>query len=429
MIHIETEEWSDLSPDKDERLRHVNWDDNIDIQQVITHLQGQVNIIERRDGIAIETTSFVGTITLGELQITIYPKIAFQQLMRLLKYAYSLRDIDVYETSQQSIAQMPFQDLLVQQLLTEIKELLSRGLRRDYIPRHEMLSIPRGKIDMRRFVANGGLKEAELPCIHYPQQSDTIFNRILLAGLQLATIVTDKLTLRTQARRLMGLLADEVSSVPITEDLLSQGFNELNRLTQSYQSALQLILWLKQGYGIVLDRGESRLTSLPGFLFNMNVFWERLLAKFLKENLPDYTVRDQYRLNEMMAYKAGHKAGRRSPSPRPDYAVIDANDQVLLLDAKYRDIWNKGLPRDMLYQLVIYALSQGEVKTSAILYPTSYPHAHAETILVRNPVDLDTGAEVHLRPIQVDRIDDLIAQEGVLGQRQRTEYANYLVFG
>ena len=429
MIYIETEEWTDISPVEDERLGHVNWDGETDIQHLIRHLQGQVSIFERRDGISIETTSFVGTITLGDVRITIHPKIAFQQLMRLLKYAYSLRDIDIYETSQQSISQMPFQDLLVQQLLTEVKELLSRGLRRDYIPRHDMLSIPRGKIDMQLFVANGGLKAAELPCIHYPQQSDTIFNQLLLGGLRLATVITDNLMLRTQARRLVGLLTDEVSSVPLTESLILQGFNELNRLTHSYESALQLILWLKQGYGIVLDRGENRLTNLPGFLFDMNIFWERLLGKFLQENMPDYTVKDQFRLNEMMVYQAGHKPGRRSPSPRPDYAVIDNEGQTMLLDAKYRDIWNKGLPRDMLYQLVIYALSQKETCESAILYPTVSGHAYPETIRVQNPVNLNKDAEVHLRPINVDELDNLIMESGVFGKRRRIEYAHNLVFG
>lgn len=62
---------------------------------------------------------------------------------------------------------------------------------------------------------------------------------------------------------------------------------------------------------------------------------------------------------------------QRSPTPRPDYAVMHQGTIRALLDAKCRDLWEKQLPRDLLYQLVVYAVSQRASPKSAIRFPTT----------------------------------------------------------
>ena len=86
----------------------------------------------------------------------------------------------------------------------------------------------------------------------------------------------------------------------------------------------------------------------------------------------------------------GHDAvcARHNPSTghphRPDYVVSRDGTVVAMLDAKYRDIWEKGLPREMLYQLAICALSQRAGGKATILYPPSRRAARPEVIDIRD---------------------------------------------
>jgi 5-methylcytosine-specific restriction enzyme subunit McrC len=102
---------------------------------------------------------------------------------------------------------------------------------------------------------------------------------------------------------------------------------------------------------------------------------------------------------------------------------------VAILDAKYRDLWENPLPRDMLYQLALYAMSyQGGVAT--ILYPTSHAEAAESRIEIRGPKSGERRALVRLRPILLDRLARLVsAKPSPAVLRERRSFAREVVFG
>ena len=161
----------------------------------------------------------------------------------------------------------------------------------------------------------------------------------------------------------------------------------------------------------------------------MNTFFQALLSRFLRDNLPTYSVRDEHGLKGMMRYNPEfRRPNRKSPTPRPDYAVLKSNTLVALLDAKYRDLWEKSLPREMLYQLVMYAISCDD-KQSSILYPTLNVRAKEERLDVSHPLSGSHLGQVCLRPVNLSRIEELVSADTAALRRERTAYAERLAFG
>jgi 5-methylcytosine-specific restriction enzyme subunit McrC len=276
---------------------------------------------------------------------------------------------------------------------------------------------------------DGGTVTATLPCQHHPRIEDTLLNRGLMAGLRLAGAIASVVELRRESRRLAALMEEQVSSVRLDGITLDRATRQINRLTTAYAPAFSIIRLLVEAQGVVLE-GQSTTTTLPGFLFDMNAFFQALLSRFLRENLPGYAVRDEHGLKGMMRYNARFNPKRRqSPTPRPDYVVTQQGVIRSILDAKYRDLWEKQLPREMLYQLVVYAISHRQQPQSSILYPTTDARAKEARIDITDPLFGRHIGQVCLRPVLLPLLEKMVTSKNSQARREREAYALRLLLG
>jgi 5-methylcytosine-specific restriction enzyme subunit McrC len=142
----------------------------------------------------------------------------------------------------------------------------------------------------------------------------------------------------------------------------------------------------------------------------MNALWQRLLGRVLSEWAPGVTVREEFTLRHLFqSDPAFTPRPRRLRNPRPDFAVLLPGKPVRYLDAKYRDLWTQGLPRDMLYQLALYASAQAG-GAAAMLYPTEAVEAAEERLDVCNLIDGRPAASVALRRVHLQRLVELVAE-------------------
>jgi 5-methylcytosine-specific restriction enzyme subunit McrC len=448
-VSITLKEWENYQPVPGSPLQNIYLLDDKEVHDAAHYLaeRGMLRLTEVRDGLAVEASSFVGRVRLGNLTVTIQPKITGTPLMRLLCYAYGLRDLTFagrgaadYASSQEE----PFHDLLIHQLAAEVRELTAHGLRREYKRTERRLVSPRGRIDvgyLAREGAAGFLQNASLPCTLYERSGDTALNRALLAGLSLAARLTDDAGLRVSLRGLgtkLEAAGGPTLNQPRAEigSLLRRARREQSRLTTAYSPALTLIEMLSSAEGPTLGRIEERSVPLPGFLFDMNRLFQALLFRFLSENLPAvYSVRGDRGLCGVFTYHPDYNPrNRQAPTPRPDFAVTSGGNIIALLDAKYRDLWERSLPREMLYQLAVYALSQhGYVpsrREAVILYPCMAVGATEARIEIWNPARRGEHlAIVVLRPVNLLQLVSFIVDGSQVKRGETVAYAEFLAFG
>lgn len=389
---------------------------------------GVLTITELRTGLEIETRSYVGRVVVGPLDLTIVPKVAWQRWHVLFGYALRLRGLVRSDSGDAQLRPTSLQDLLVLQLVVEARDLIGRGLHREYVRQRAVLTSPRGRIDFRRIAAQGGLLEASVPCRYTRRIDDAVLNRTLLAGLLAAATVAGDVGLRADARRLAHEMEATVDHVPLDRRLLRDAHGALDRRTARYAPALRLIELLHVGQAVTLDDDpENSHMSMPGFALDMNSLWQRLLARVLAEWGDEMEVRQEVSLSGVIAQDpAFSPKPRHVKPPRPDFAVYRNAKLTAYLDAKYRDLWNTRLPREMLYQLALYATAQGQ-GAAAMLYPTEDIDAVEERLLIRDPGSGATRAAVALRPVLLARLEDLIAQPATAARtRARAEIARRL---
>ena len=431
LLSICLSEWETLGPGECSELAGRYLDVSAVTRGVVERINDSnlLGLTELRQGLQIKAYSHVGRVRIGDLSVTILPKIKGTSLSSLVRYAYGFRRLKLISDSTHLVDQCGFEDLLISQLNAEVQELISRGLMRAYIPTSERLSSPRGRIDLTRMALDGGTATATLPCLHHPRIEDTLLNRVLMAGLRLSATMASVIDLRRESRRLASLMDEQVTSTRLDGIMLDRAARQMNRLTAAYSPALSIIRLLVEAQGVVFE-GQTNTTTLPGFLFDMNAFFQALVSRFLRDNLPGYSVRDEHGLKGMIRYNPKfNPQRRRSPTPRPDYVVTQQGAIRSILDAKYRDLWEKQLPREMLYQLVVYAISHRQRPQSSILYPTTDGKAKEARIDVTDPVFGKFLGQVCMRPVHLPTIVELVATQTSQGRRNREAYAKYLAFG
>ena len=363
---------------------------------VAARLGRRLRIYETRYGLGVSADQSVGVVRLGDLAIRVRPKLAVADMWHILVYALGFDDVLQPDNTDLALVDCEIADLLAILLLREAERLRRRGLRRRYVDRRAWLSQPRGRVNVTA-LAYAPPRET-LPCTWAESTTDTPENQVVRAGLNLARGGVRTPAIASRLGRADAVWRDIASRQPLTSTLLDRVERERTRLTAVYEPAHRLVRWIWEGRAVDPELAEGD-DELPGVLWDMARLFELFVARFLKEHLDSLQVSVQADLPHLYR-RIQDPRGGRVPRPRPDVVVKDGSQVVGVLDTKYRDLWSTPLPRDILYQMSVYALAwsrSGVPVPGTVLYP-QVGGARPDVVLGLTPAEA-TPTRIVLRAI------------------------------
>ncbi|WP_326567814.1 restriction endonuclease [Amycolatopsis rhabdoformis] len=333
--------------------------------------------LEQRTVLA--SSSLVGVLQCGDVELRVKPKIGIHRLLWLLGYA---QDPSGWKDDDVGLAEV---DELVVAIAVSFhaatRQALSHGALQGYRTVEEALPILRGRIregDQLR-IRLGFAVPLEVRYDDYTV--DIAENRILLtAAHRLLRVPGLPALTRAGLRRITTTLAD------VTPLLSGDAVPETlpTRLTQHYRPALQLARIVRAGQSVDQPAGATRAT---GFLFDLNRVFEDWFAAALRHELEPYGGRLRSQLTRHLDLDGRVRI-------RPDLVWERHGRPVAVLDTKYKQVRTGERAHADLYQMLAYCTVLG-VPEGHLVYAAG-DAAGSHTVR-------ESGTKLHLRVLDLAR--------------------------
>lgn len=249
--------------------------------------------------------------------------IRIQNIYHMLAYAFQTlqgqgyRDIAAEEFDNTA-------DLLAEILSRGVSLQLKRGLGREYVDRKDMLSSPRGKIELSESLKMRSILRRQLVCSYDEFSTDTRMNRILKATIMLL-IRSDIDKARKKAlRRLLPYFVD-VEDVNLSDEDWHMRFDRNN---QTYRMLMNVCWLVVKG---LLQTRESGSLRMMDFLDEqrMSHLYEKFILEYYRREHPELSAGAPY-----ISWALDDGFGDMLPAMHTDITLTRGRT-VLIIDAKY----------------------------------------------------------------------------------------------
>jgi McrBC 5-methylcytosine restriction system component len=338
------------------------------LADIVASTPGQVTIRRNRRHV-------VGRWSAGGWTLSVPPAFDARLLLLLVLYSYRL-DLNLAKRGKVEVLleRASELDLFLQMiaavLVAETEEIVATHIAQAYEQHAERSHNPKGRIlwrkDFGRHPGDG------VSHTHPLKTTDNAVNRLVLAGIRVATTVLGGTTVSGDANRQAFVwreLASATRPRPIDFDRATL---RLDRLTEHYRTALLLSRALVLGLtppDYFADTGDARL---PAMQFSLPLIFERFLERLLSEvgaTNPRLDVRAQVPDRRALV----DEVGATYREVRPDLELYIDAAPALVVDAKFKPQYasGDGSARKMsnadIYQLLFYQARMSDRASGAVV--------------------------------------------------------------
>lgn len=345
--------------------------------------------------------SVIGALEIGELTVSIRPKLNIARVLFLASYAmgaFKLQEMDRFD----------FKDAptIVEALAAAFaaaRRAFASGLLHGYRAKEDALLTVRGRIRFNEQIR----RQFGVPlplAVRYDEFTDDILvNRLVkAAAVRLGRMRLRCRRSRTDLLRVCATL-DNVSLVEFPAIAVPEV--TFDRLSEHYRGVVVLSRLILRNTSVETTRGDIRA---PGFLIDMNQVFQGFVTQALREAL--CVSKRTFRSDNLIPHIPFDEEGR--VRLKPDLSWWDGLTCTFVGDAKYKRINEESIPNADLYQLFAYATALGLpggllIYAQGDLKPLSHRVQHLGTRLETVAINLS------------GTVDDLLARIKQLARRVR----------
>lgn len=349
---------------------------NLDILDKFNQLNDELLTLHRK---SLQAKHYVGLIQVKDLSIEILPKIyrdelekvesAQRNLLYLLHYCY---DIPIYESE---IAHMQSRKANWFEILTfiftrNLQDIFKKGAKKQYISVEENLPYFKGKCLIQKHIAINNFKK-HLFYVNYDEFSPDIpLNQVLKFVVNKLKLISKDLENRRNLHTLDQQM-EETSLVSNPVPLLDKVI--FTRLNENYRPAFNLAKMFIDGNVVETSVGS---TGAFAFTFDMNLLFERFIARFLKEHKESIFSEGLKKCNICIQSTRRNFAKNSKQKKvfylKPDILIEKSDKVKLIIDTKYKKLKKEdrkmGVSSSDMYQMAAYA-SGYDCSNVILLYP------------------------------------------------------------
>ncbi len=292
--------------------------------------------------------SHVGALEIGNLSVSIRPKLPIGRVLYLASYA--MGEIDFRQERFNFKDATSLIEVLIPALVAAANQAFTRGLLHGYRTEEESLHTVRGRIRIneqirRRF-------DISVPVeVRYDEFTDDVLaNRLVKA----AAARLSQLRIRPESRRGLASVAARLENVSLVE-FAPNAVPEVrfDRLNGHYREVVTLARLILRHATIETERGG---VSATGLLMDMNVVFQEFVTRALRKSLreSERTFRSDKGIEGIEPITLD-KDGKIPL--KPDLSWWSGRTCMFVGDAKYKNIEDRPVPNADLYQLLAYAIA------------------------------------------------------------------------
>lgn len=350
----------------------------------------------------ISTSSYIGVAALPSgRRLNVTPKQTVSRLLTLLQYALDVSSTTVDEETEFTNAET-FIDAFGALFTAKLRQLLTRGIRRDYTRIESVETAVRGRLDVQRQLQRPTPVPTDFAVEYDTLTTDITANQAILAATQVLTRLVEGDTLAAALSRQATQLRQTVQPAHVTP--LEIEAIETTRLNAHYTDLLELSkLVLQRRFYEDLTAGA---VASFGLFINMNTVYEAVVERAVRVGAAtidaNWTVEGQGSLRALID-------GPHAVGMQPDAVVLDEKGCVIAVaDAKWKI---GGDSSGDVYQLTSYMLA--EEVPGLLVYPQQDATDRESMVLgehVLRSVYLPTAADVS-STTYIEQIEDTAAAQ------------------